>query len=227
LAPASPETPYLPFDLRVVRLHLGVGHGPIGEVRAGDRALLTALDEIDLVKAPVVRGEVHRAATNQTSILQDALFRRDIVGRCAVGVGLRVPVVRERRHRGDRELVVLEVGCAKVRPLFEHDDTKASLRHSRAITPPAAPAPTMTKSTSSFGAYVTPACWSRSVLRMYDLVPIVVAERLLPEITIIESDQLPSDLVAVPSVLGIREHAGRSCREHCGKEFRLGALERL
>src|SRR5690606_14305214 len=53
----------LPVDLRVVRLQLRVGDGPVGEAGALDRAEPAALDEVDLVEAPVVRREVDAAAT--------------------------------------------------------------------------------------------------------------------------------------------------------------------
>ena len=48
----------LPVDFRVVGLELIVGKRPVGEPSAGDAAKTAVLVEVDVVKAPVVAGEV-------------------------------------------------------------------------------------------------------------------------------------------------------------------------
>src|SRR5262245_17773799 len=72
---------------------------------------------------------------------------------------------------------------------------KPARDNSRAITPPAAPEPTITKSTS--------VC----LLGMFRDLPILIAERRLPREAILEADELPAGFLEVAAVLRIRQHA--------------------
>src|SRR5436190_19912912 len=76
-----------------------------------------------------------------------------------------------------------------------------------ATTPPAAPEPTTTKSTSSVGLYlIVSRCSGSSGRCRWSCMGIVPAEGSSPGEAIVESDQLPARLVRVPAVFGIGEH---------------------
>src|SRR6185369_3265467 len=85
--------------------------------------------------------------------------------------------------------------------------TENPLRESsRAMTPPAAPDPMTTKSTSSDGAYVfiCGCCCSRRG----KISTVIEPEGRRPGIAVLVPDQLPSDFVEVSAVLRVREHPG-------------------
>ena len=113
LAPARPETPDFPLDLGVVRFELRVRDGPVRKAGAGDLTQHAALVEVDLVKAPEVRGEVVTAAANDARVHQRRIV--DDAGRLLVGSGsegLRGAdgVVHQPVGEPVVELSVLEVG---------------------------------------------------------------------------------------------------------------------
>src|ERR1700716_1242831 len=54
----------VPFHLRVVRFELCISNRPVLEPGTGDRAQAAAFHEIDLMEAPVVRGEMRATAAN-------------------------------------------------------------------------------------------------------------------------------------------------------------------
>ena len=57
-----------PVDLRVVRLEILIGDGPVGEAGARDRPLHARFLEIDLAEAPEVRREVHARAADAAAV---------------------------------------------------------------------------------------------------------------------------------------------------------------
>ena len=63
----------LPLDLGVVGLEIGVGDRPVSEAGAGNRAEHAALDEVDLVEAPVVGRVVQACATDRASVPESRL----------------------------------------------------------------------------------------------------------------------------------------------------------
>src|SRR6185295_13335662 len=84
----EPRHSDLPLDPTVIRLEVGVTDRPIGEPGSLDWSLPASLDEIDFVEAPVIRGEVHRAAADQTTILDHGSRHGCLRLRGAEGVGL-------------------------------------------------------------------------------------------------------------------------------------------
>ena len=115
-----------------------------------------------------------------------------------VGDAAEVPVL---------QLVVLERPRLEPRSLFEHDDRSPACASSRAITPPAAPEPTMTKSTVSESDTSARSFRFPRVDDEARIVAIVVAERRLKDMADFEANELPADAVAIAAVFGHREHA--------------------
>ena len=118
----------VPLGLRVVRLQVGVGDGPIGKAGARNGAFLAGLDEVDFVEAPVVRGEVHGAAANHASVedcrLLDGLVRRSL----AEGHRLLLRVVGQQRLRLHAILVVRELFAIEPGPLLQSDHAETIAR---------------------------------------------------------------------------------------------------
>src|SRR5215471_7577843 len=85
----------VPFDLGVVRLEVGVGNRPIGEIRAGYGTDLAALNEINLMETPEVCGEVNAGAADEAPIEHGALALGSLVGGFAVCVGLELGMIGE------------------------------------------------------------------------------------------------------------------------------------
>src|SRR5216683_2316119 len=114
-----------PFDLGVVGLEIGVGDGPVAQVGAGNGADFAALDEIDFVEAPEIRGEVHAGAADAATVKDGALGRGFFVGRLAERSGLKFGLVGEEIFFDDFYFVVDEVGLGQIRALFQNDDAEA------------------------------------------------------------------------------------------------------
>ncbi len=117
-----------PFHFRVVRLQIGVRDRPIGETRSRNRANLTALDEIDFMKAPVVCGEVHGGATDAPAIGDRALLLRFVIRSFTEGIRLQFGMIREQVFLQDFDFVVREIGFREVGALLEDDNTKTVRR---------------------------------------------------------------------------------------------------
>src|SRR5688500_1578698 len=85
---------------------------------------------------------------------------------------------------------------------------KPAVDNSFATTPPAAPEPTITKSTSSVGRNVAPRCCSGASgrCRCSARIGVVPAEWRCPGELIDEANQLPAALPEVAAVLGVGEH---------------------
>ncbi len=118
----------VPFSLGVVGLKVGVGDGPVGKAGARDGAFLARLDEIDFVKAPVVRGEVYRAAAHQLAIHDARLLLCFVLRSLAERLRLLAPVVGERRIAPVEIFVVTEILRGLPWPLLEHHNAEAILR---------------------------------------------------------------------------------------------------
>ncbi len=114
-----------PFDFSVVGLEIGVGDGPVAQIGAGDGADLAALDEIDFVKAPEIRGEVHAGAADAAAVDEGALGLGLFVGRFAEGSGLKLGLVGEQVFADDFYFIVDEIGFGQIRTLLEDDDAEA------------------------------------------------------------------------------------------------------
>src|SRR5438270_13302320 len=94
---------------------------------------------------------------------------------------------------------------------------KPAVDNSFARMPPAAPEPTITKSTMSVVRYRTgAACCATSASPVH--VGIVVAERRLESRLMIEPDQVPSRVVAITAPRRQREHADDGVETERGKE---------
>ncbi len=113
-----------PFDLGVIRLEIEVGDGPVAQVGAGNGADFAALDEIDFMEAPEIRGEVHAGAAHQASINEGPLRLGFFVGRFAERSRLELGLVGEQIFADDLDLVVHEVGLGEIRALLEHHHAK-------------------------------------------------------------------------------------------------------
>ncbi len=118
----------VPFSLGVVGLKVGVGDGPVGKAGAGDGAFLAGLDEVDFVKAPVVRGEVNRAAADQLAVHDAGLLLGFVLRRAAKGLRLLAPIVGQLRIAPVEKFVVTEILGRLPRALFENDDAESILR---------------------------------------------------------------------------------------------------
>ena len=62
---------HFPLRLGVVRFEVGIGDRPIGQTRAFDRSPAAALGKVDLVKTPVVPGELNRATSDTLPVLHE------------------------------------------------------------------------------------------------------------------------------------------------------------
>src|SRR2546428_13355244 len=80
----------LPFHFRVVRFEVVISDRPIRQGRAGDGANLAALDEIDLVESPEIRGKMYAGAADTPAINQCALRLGFFVRRLAKRVRPKV-----------------------------------------------------------------------------------------------------------------------------------------
>jgi hypothetical protein len=85
----------LPFDLGVVRLEVGVGDGPIGQRGTGDGTYLAALDEIDFVEAPEIRGEMYTRAADEAAVDKRALWLGFVFGSFAKRSRLELGMIGE------------------------------------------------------------------------------------------------------------------------------------
>ena len=63
--------------------------------RAGDRADFAALDEIDFVEAPEIRGEVNAGAADQSSVNDGTLRLGFFFGSLAKCIGLELRMIRQ------------------------------------------------------------------------------------------------------------------------------------
>src|SRR6266852_2404711 len=95
-----------PFDLGVVRLEIGVGDGPIAQIGAGNGADFAALDEIDFVEAPEIRGEVYAGAADATAVEDGALGLGFFGGRLAEKRRLKFGLVSQQIVADDFHFVV-------------------------------------------------------------------------------------------------------------------------
>src|SRR5256885_14676611 len=114
-----------PFHLGVIGLEIGIGDGPIAEVRSGDRAYFAALDEIDFVKAPEIRGEMDAGAADATSVNQSALRLGFFLGGLAEGTGLQLGMIGQKVFANNLDFVVREIGFGEVRALLKDHDAEA------------------------------------------------------------------------------------------------------
>jgi hypothetical protein len=116
-----------PLYFRVIRLEIGVGDRPVGEAGAGDRAELGALDEIDFVEPPEIRGEMDAGATDQATVNQRALRLGFFIGSFAEGVGLQLGVIGKQIFVQNFYFVMGEVGFGEIGHLFQDQDAKSIL----------------------------------------------------------------------------------------------------
>src|SRR5215831_18712296 len=97
-----------------------------------------------------------------------------------------------------------------------------AVESSFATTPPAAPDPTMAKSTSSSGRYFTVDCRSGASRGcVWSGILVVPAEGRSPREPVVEADPAPTHLLIVPAPLGVREHAGDRTVAEPVEELRL------
>ncbi len=108
-----------------MRFEVGVGQRPVGKGGPGDLAVEGTLAEIALVKAPVVGGEVDRAAAHLTAVSDGFERHGRFVFVAAVGDGLDARIVGEALAADVVNLVVGEILLAKVRPLLQDNDAEA------------------------------------------------------------------------------------------------------
>ena len=112
----------LPLDLGVVRLEIGVRDRPVIEASAGNGAEHAALDEIDLVKAPVVRRVVEARPAHCPSVPEGWLeFLELSLLRGSITKCLRVPdrIVGDAAQVPVLELIVLDGPGKYAWPLFQ------------------------------------------------------------------------------------------------------------
>jgi len=114
-----------PFDLGVVGLKVGIGDGPIHEIGAGDGADLAALNKIDFVEAPEVRGEMHTGAADEAAVHESALLFGCIARSFTESIGLQLGVIGEQILLQNFDFVVDEIIFCEVGPLFENDYAEA------------------------------------------------------------------------------------------------------
>src|SRR5579859_905022 len=84
-----------PFDFGVVRLQVRISDGPIHEICAGNRADFAALDEVNFVKAPVIRGEMDARAADHPAINKGMMVLGLFLWSLAEGRGLQLWVIGE------------------------------------------------------------------------------------------------------------------------------------
>ena len=115
------------FGLGVVRLEIRVRDGPIVQTGAGHAAPLALLLEIRFPQAPVVGGEVDRAAAHLPSVLDDALgwYGGLFCVRLPVCVRLAFQVIGHGREHGVLDFVVLEILFAQVGTLLQNHYAEA------------------------------------------------------------------------------------------------------
>ena len=209
----------LPLDLGVVRLELGVADRPVRKGGAGDRADAAAFVEVDLVQAPVVRGEVRGAAADVGRVPggREVLRRasRPPLADWRNVCGLRLEVVAELQVDPVGQFVVPEVGrrCSAGPARARPRRARRATTRARSV-PPAAPEPMTTKSTVSLGlnlralmtALLRQTAWAR-VGHESSVSGVVVTEGRLPGVLVDEAHQLPAEPVRVAAVGGQRQQA--------------------
>src|SRR6266478_1142793 len=114
-----------PLGSCVVPLEIRVSNWPVFQTRSRNWTPPGTLHEIDLMKPPIIGGEMNTAAADQPSIPDSWLRLRTVVLRLAKRVRLLAPVVSERVQVVRPVFVVLEVARLKTRSLLKHDHAKS------------------------------------------------------------------------------------------------------
>ena len=114
----------LPLDFGVVGLEVGVRDRPIGEAGAYNRTDLAALDEIDFMEAPEIRGEVDAGATDASAVYQRALRLGFVIRRLAECGWLKLWMVGELVLTEDFNFVVREIRFGQVGALLQNDNAE-------------------------------------------------------------------------------------------------------
>src|SRR5436305_6959513 len=116
------------LGLCIEGLELPVLEGPVSEAGAADRSPAALLDKIDLVKAPVVRGEVNSPAAYHPTVNQGRFYPRFFAFSDAEGIWLALGIIHERSEERVFYFVVMKIAFTLVRSLFKYDHLEAGCR---------------------------------------------------------------------------------------------------
>ncbi len=117
-----------PFHFRVIRLEVGVSDRPVGERGARNRSNFAALDKINFMEAPVVRGEMDAGPADHPAVDVRAMSLGFVLRRLAESSGLKLRMIGELVPVHYFDFVVGEIRFRQVRSLLENHHAKAVRR---------------------------------------------------------------------------------------------------